>query len=231
MYFFVYYKIITPKKRSAKMQELEPNEQRAKQAILLIWIVLALEVASLASGYSQYNLLQAAASGVEIPDETLDANDLRESAIAIIYLIAFIISAIAFIRWFECAYSNLHKKVTNLSYKASWASLGWFVPILCFYRPYKIMKELYCETGKIINGKPLYIHFVIGWWVLWIFSAIIGKAILRSSIKQETIEQLISSTYMGMIANFLGILLALITIKVIKDYSEAELLFKEKVSL
>ncbi len=41
------------------MKNLKPNGQRAKNAITLIRIVLAIEIASLISGYFQYNLLQS----------------------------------------------------------------------------------------------------------------------------------------------------------------------------
>jgi hypothetical protein len=36
---------------------LKPNEDNAKYAIIMIWIVTALELVSLVSGYFQYNLL------------------------------------------------------------------------------------------------------------------------------------------------------------------------------
>lgn len=49
------------------MNEIKPNGQRAKVAIILIWIMLVLEVISLISGYLQYNLLQIAVNGGEIP--------------------------------------------------------------------------------------------------------------------------------------------------------------------
>lgn len=47
------------------MGKLKPNGQRAKNAITLIWIVLALEIVSLISGYFQYDLLQTAANSGE----------------------------------------------------------------------------------------------------------------------------------------------------------------------
>ena len=67
------------------MEDLKPNEQRAKNAITLIWIVLALEIASLISGYFQYDLLQTAANGGVISTETATANDTREQLIGIIF--------------------------------------------------------------------------------------------------------------------------------------------------
>ncbi|MDR0516775.1 MAG: DUF4328 domain-containing protein [Fibromonadaceae bacterium] len=204
------------------MQDLELNERNAKQAILLIWIVLVLKIVSLASGYAHYNLLQTIASGTEVSEERIDESDSRESIIAWISVIVFIVSVITFIRWFKRAYSNLHKKVNNLSYTAGWAVGSWFVPIINLYRPYKIMKELYLETKKIVNKENLSTHLLVPWWVLWLTYCSMSKVIARSLLSAKTLEGIIYATGLDMIGNIIGIILALITIKVIEDYSKAE---------
>ena len=137
------------------MENLKPNGQRAKNAITLIWIVLALEIISLISGYFQYDLLQTVANGGEISTETATANETREQMIGIIYLIAYIISAITFIQWFRRAYFNLHLKVNHLSHTEGWAAGSWFVPIISLYRPYQIMKEIYQETKELLIEKGI----------------------------------------------------------------------------
>ena len=80
------------------MEELKPNKQRAKNAVILIWIVLAIEIiASLFSGYLQYVLLQSVASGAEISNDVANANDTREQIIGILSMIAMFISGITII--------------------------------------------------------------------------------------------------------------------------------------
>ncbi len=211
-----------------QMEDLKPNEQRAKNAISLIWIVLALEIVSLISGYLQYDLLQTAANGGVISMETADANDSRERIIAIIYLIAFIISAITFIQWFRRAYFNLHIKVNGLLQPEGWAAGSWFVPVISLYRPYQIMKELYEETAEFLTKKGfsfnsnLSTRFLGWWWALWITNNVIGQFVFRYSMRAESIDELTVSTVAGMIGDIVGIPLALITIKVIKNYSSVE---------
>jgi hypothetical protein len=215
------------------MENLRPNTQRAKNAITLIWIVLALEIISLISGYFQYDLIQTVVNGGEISTESATSNDTREQIIAIIYLVASIISAITFIQWFRRAYFNLHLRVSHLSQTESWAAGSWFVPIISLYRPYQIMKELYEETEELLLKKGLGINenFTansIGlWWTLWIMNNIIGQFSFRYSMNAESVDELNISTVIGMIANVVGIPLALITVKVIKDYSNVESLLCE----
>lgn len=215
------------------MEDLRPNGQRAKNAITLIWIVLALEIVSLISGYLQYDLLQTAANGAEISTETVVTNDTREQIIGVLYLIGYIVSTVTFIQWFRRAYFNLHLKADHLNHTEGWAAGSWFVPIICLYRPYQIMKELYQKTKELLTKKdvgfnPTFSTTALSWWwALWIISNIIGQFVFRYSMKATSIDELTISTVAGIAGNIIGIPLALITIKVIKDYSNMEPLLSE----
>lgn len=98
---------------------LRPNAQRAKTAILLLYCVLAIEIISLLSGYFQYDLLSTIAEGYFVSEATANSNDTREQIVGALYMIAFIISAITFIRWFRRAYYNLHLMRNNVCTRAS----------------------------------------------------------------------------------------------------------------
>jgi len=215
------------------MEQLKPNAQRAKNAITLIWIVLTFEIVAFVSGYFQYDLLQVVANGGEISTQTANSNDTREQIISVIYIIFYIISAVTFIQWFRRAYFNLHQKVTNLSHSEGWAAGSWFVPIVNLYKPFQIMKELYKETKEVLvktginDCTSLTTNLLGWWWTLWILNNIIGQFVFRYSMKAVTIDELTVSTIAGMIGNIAGIPLALITIKVITDYSKVEQLLNE----
>jgi len=219
---------VTVSETSLPKTLLKPNDNRAKNTITWIYIVLALEIVALISSLFQYSMLQVIASGNYVSEEATNANDIREGIIAFAYLIAWIVSAIVFIKWFRQAYFNLHKKVSNLSYTEGWAIASWFVPILCLYRPYRIMNDLYVETKKllmkkgVLNEESITTHSLSLWWTLWIISTFIGNALFRHSLKAETTEQLINNTIGYIISYIIDIPLCLITIKVIKDYSKVE---------
>ena len=156
------------------MEDLKPNEQRSKNAIILIWVALAMNIISLISSYFQYDLLQTAAYGGEISIEYATSNDNREQAIGIIQIIVFVLSAITFIQWFRRAYFNLHLRVNHLSQSEGWAAGCWFVPIVNLFRPYQIMKELFHEThfflkrNDVNTREHLSISSLGLWWTFWI---------------------------------------------------------------
>lgn len=215
------------------MENIRPNGQRAKNAITLIWIVLGLEIISLISGYFQYDLLLTVANGVYISTETATANDTRQQIIGIFYFIAYIVSAVTFIQWFRRAYFNLHLKINYLNHTEGWAAGSWFVPIISLYRPYQIMKELYQETKELLIKMGISFNqtfstsALVWWWTLWIISNILGHFVFRYSMNAESMDELTISTVAGIVGNIIGILLALITIKIIKDYSNIESLLTE----
>lgn len=210
------------------MEYLRRNDQRAKTAITLVWIVLAVEVISLISSLFQYNLLQTALIGGEISYEAATANDTREQIVGIVYILAFFASGVTFIMWFRRAYFNLHQLVPHLSYSEGWAAGSWFIPILNLFRPYQIMKELFEETKALLKIRNLDYgespsSSKLGiWWTLWVVSNLIGQFILRASRKAETIDQLNTLTMVEIVGNIIGIPLALVTVNFIKEYSKVE---------
>ncbi len=216
------------------MKMLKPNGQRAKRAITLIWIVLILEVINLISSYFQYDLLQRFVHGETVSQTEIILNDLREMIAGIFYFIAFIISTVTFIQWFRRAYYNLHQRVNNLLQSEGWAAGSWFVPLISLFRPYQIMKELYEESTDLLENKGhqvsnLSIRTVSWWWGLWIASSIFGNFIFRYTLKADTPDEFIFGTAASMIQNVINIPLALLAIKVIKDYARIEpLLFDLK---
>ena len=219
------------------MQELKPNEQRSQNAILLIWIALAVNCISLVSSYFQYELLQTAANGGEISTELVTSNDNREQAIGIVQIIVFIISAITFIQWFRRAYFNLHLRVNHLSHSEGWAAGCWFVPIVNLFRPYQIMKELFQDTYLFLKRNEVHTkeHFSMIslslWWTFWIIDRFVGQFVFKYAMKADTIEELTTSTIAQIISNGIGIVLAIITINIISEYSKLEpLMHKVKIT-
>lgn len=206
---------------------IRPNTQRAKAAQILIWSVMALNVVSIISSYMQYNLLTAFQNGVIITDEAANSNDFREQMVSIIYLIVFIVSIVTFIQWFRRAYYNLSQR-TTCAHSEGWAAGSWFVPIINWFRPYQIMKEMWDKTTGLItsnseeNIKKGSTSIIGWWWALWIFSNVIGNYVTRTTFNAETIESFINASLSDMILSTVKIPLAILAVMMIKAYAEKE---------
>jgi hypothetical protein len=216
---------------------LKPNHKRSKIAITLIWICLIVNLISLFSSYLQYQLLTQLSKGVEITNYKLEQNDSREQLVGIVTLIVSIISAVTFIQWFRRAYFNLHSLVPNLTYTEGWAAGSWFVPVIGFFRPYQIMVELYNKTiarlveRKLFDNQSFDLSFVKVWWALWIIVSIIGRVVYKYISEAETLEKFIDCTVFSIVESLLYIPLSLITIKVIKVYSNFENILLNDVTI
>jgi len=192
---------------------------------------------SLFSSYLQYQLLTQLSKGVEITNYKLEQNDSREQLVGIVTLIVSIISAVTFIQWFRRAYFNLHSLVPNLTYTEGWAAGSWFVPVIGFFRPYQIMVELYNKTiarlveRKLFDNQSFDLSFVKVWWALWIIVSIIGRVVYKYISEAETLEKFIDCTVFSIVESLLYIPLSLITIKVIKVYSNFENILLNDVTI
>lgn len=208
--------------------QLKPNHQRAKTAQLLIAMVGVVYIMMLISSYWQYGLLQDMKSGTLYSQEVLETNDLREQFLAIVFLMLYITSAVTFILWFRRAYFNLHQKINHLTHTEGWAAGSWFVPFINLYRPYQIMAELYNETAELLAKRgfkrkvKLDTTFVGIWWFLWLVSNLLANIVFRMSNSATDIDQFLNFTALDMGSDVLGIILSLITLKVIKTYAHAE---------
>jgi hypothetical protein len=170
----------------------------------------------------------AAGDGSIITSEAAEVNDLRQQIVGILFLCAYIISGITFIRWMRRAYYNYQLKIDYALYKDAAVAYSWFVPILCLYRPYQIMKELFSETKRLLAGPSeeksgnFSSSYIGGWWALWIISSIAGQISFRIMLNAETVSELTDSTLASIISAFIDLPLGIITLAVIKDYSKME---------
>jgi hypothetical protein len=207
------------------MNYIKSNQQRSKIAITLVLIVMTLDILGLISSVLEYLLIKKAEEGT-ISVEEANANDLRQQIISIVYLIVYIISAITFIQWFRRAYANLIMVFGRLNHDEGWAAGAWFVPIIALYRPYQIMKELYEKTSALLNDKlGSYVTnftFIGIWWTLWIITNVTGQISFRYTLQAESFSELTISSIISIVTELIGIPLALITIKVIRDYAKME---------
>jgi hypothetical protein len=214
------------------MENLRPNAQRAKIAMILVSIVFFIRILSLISDYFQYDLLQRAASGGVIDTAEANANDTRQALLAVLYTIAFTVSAITFIQWFRRAYYNIELKGQIMSQTDGWAAGAWFVPIICLYRPFKMMKELFVETDEYLEKQQVQGNrssfWLIGvWWTFWILVNLLGQIEFRLSYSAKTISELTSSTSVSIMGDILFLPLSVLTLLLIWNYSKKEVLLVE----
>jgi len=207
---------------------LRNNQGRARSAILMLWVMFMIYLFTLGARVFQYNLLSRAGEGESISEDIASLNDASAGLLAVLTLVCLIVSAVFYIRWFRRAYYNLHQKMDNLKYAEHTAAWSWFVPFVTWYIPYRIMRELYDETDNLLfhhEIKPslrLNANYVDIWWTLWVIASIVGQVTYRIFGDAETAHELLQATIADIALLFVQLPMALLAIKVVRDYSQVE---------
>lgn len=122
-----------------------------------------------------------------------------------------------------------------MDYSESMAVWAWFIPLIVFFRPVQIMYEIWTETQeKIKKMDSTYVIkngvLIIGlWWALFIISNFVGRYVLKTAFKDETLEQLIESSQAILISDILQIPEALLVILIVYQLSKMESKLAEEV--
>lgn len=209
------------------MQVLKPNKERAKNAISLIWAVLV-EIFRAMSDFNLYLGLKEVLKG---NTETtiiswIETGTLLSRIANILFLVGYVASGVTFIMWFRRAYYNL-SLCTKTDYTDGWAAGAWFVPFINLVRPLSIMKELYKDTHRFlsqrgINNPRLNTQFLGWWWALWLVVNFVSRITSRIYSRTEDLDTMMTIHLIDALMVILFIALAIITVRVIKDYASAE---------
>ena len=211
------------------MEELRPNDQRARYAIAMIWVILFLNTVILIIELISLMIHEGFIPAGDMPDFLIWLLITGHSYASILIFIAVIVSIVTFIMWFRRAYYNIGLRVNDLLYADGWAAGAWFIPVINLYMPFQIMRDLYKLTEKYMtlcmkepykgNLKTNYVNL---WWTLWIMSFIINYLSVKVVWNVEDINTTSTNSFVAVIGAILQIALCVVTIVVIKDYSEAE---------
>ena len=212
------------------MKHLRINKDRAQSAKVLLWLMIIILSLQIGSGLLQYNLLQDFNAGNMPTDAEVEANDLREQILSIIYLVMILISAVTFISWFRRAYYNIIQIYPNkFTYTEGWAAGAWFTPILNLFAPVKIMKEMHTETANYFKQRgedlvePFNYNLINAWWAFWIIGSILGRITSRLiDDAYNTVEQLTTYTLLEVVTASIMVVGAFLAVKVVSNYAANE---------
>lgn len=209
--------------------EIKDNSKRAKILLTVFWVLTGLILVGLLTGYHELQILKNAQIGEFVPEEEANLSDLLQTIIGFVQFGLYIVSIVVFLNWFRRAYGNLHRAgTTYMEHKETMAIWCWFIPFVWFYRPLQIMNEIWRDTQENIKKfDPTYVMksgklIITLWWVLFIISNFIGRYVLKTAFKQDTIEQLIESSEATLISDILQIPEALLVILIVYKLSKME---------
>lgn len=216
------------------MMKLKDNSKRARLIINVFWGLCILNFIAIISTYFENELLERIKIGATFSMQEAESNDSRQAIIGLCQMVVYITSLVLFLNWFRRAYGNLHRiGIKTLKYSETMAVWSFFIPIINFYRPYKIAKEI--ATGTIGKLNELNPHnkanskvIIIGlWWILTIINYFLVQLYVRRYsdnllLDNYTIHDLIEINQLLMLSDFFDIVVTIVTILMIKHISKYE---------
>ena len=214
--------VSTTSDRLIALPPFESATSRVKWVNLFLIICILFDLVAIVSTYSQIELLSGVKQGHSITIEAAEANDSRQQSIGILQILVFIITSIFFLVWIHRAHHNLPALgATGLKYSPGWAVGGFFVPFLNLVRPFQVMTEIWKASDPAISvgsswqdgpSSP-----IIGqWWGAHLASGAIGWFSFRSASEAGTIDSLLNTSWILLIADIATIVAALLAMRMIK---------------
>ena len=179
----------------------------------MLWISLGVIVLSLLSDLMQMNLLSAG----HFSQAQAESNDTRQKIIGVLYLVAFLITAVAFLKWIYRANSNCHGfGVQGMKFTPGWSIGYYFIPILNFFKPYQAMREIWNVSEHPDDWQNKKGSALLGWWwALWLLSNFVSQIAFRMAIHANSIASLQDSTTLSIISGIVDIPSYLVAISLV----------------
>jgi hypothetical protein len=189
-------------------------------------------LARLMLAVADYSIIRLLSRPIVIPflvAAELQANVESYALVGTFHMVTFAFTGLAFINWFHRVHRNLRPLENgNLRWSSGWTLGAWFIPLACWYIPYRIMAEIWCGSDPARRSQPARGSGLIllrSWWGLWVLVSLAGiSRYAANMIPQPTASGILAFSWWSFVANLLAIPAAVLAILVIRrvDRNQAE---------
>lgn len=193
-----------------------PSELTRWLKILLI-ISIVVNVVSIVSSLLQIDMLVKMSDGVQVTGNQADANDIREALVGYITILLNIITGIFFLKWiYRANYNARQLGASGLKFSPGWSVGYYFIPIVNLWKPYQAMNEIWKASSNPNNWTIEPDSWLLGiWWILWVGSKFVGRAVSSFASKADSIKELINSSVYQIITETIDMALCVVAISLV----------------
>ena len=165
-------------------------------------------------------------SGHESPEAVLSSG-LYGVALLVELLggVVYVSTAIVFIAWFRRAYRNVPSLSGQpLEWNSAWTIWGWIVPILNFYRPFQLMKEIwYGSVERFEPDDDAKFDMVKWWWGAWLVSSVVSRMIFRYGLRSgDEVDSLLVQSRLTAVETALTAIAAILALRVVNEITRRQ---------
>jgi hypothetical protein len=145
-------------------------------------------------------------------------------AMALISVVVYLSTVVAFCMWLHRAYKNLSAfGAFRLNHSPGWAVGSFFVPFVNLVVPYRAVKEVWQksippEQSRLSEPSPP--GWFPFWWLFWLLCTWAGNISFRMSFNEGVSES--TTAIVSIVADFLAIVAALFAYVVIGEIDDRQ---------
>ena len=200
--------------------------------LLTILLLLTAAISGLSAGFeiSQIQYFAGTGSDAEINEETRWAHTFIRNALLASRMALYGTIALAFIAWLHRSRINVRAfGCRRFRYSRTWAIIGFFIPILNFFRPYQVVSEVWrasdpraVETPVAWIAMPVS-RYVAAWWVTLLASLLL-EILAAGLVTQSgaTIGNLFAARSVGVLAGITSAASAVLAYLVVSGIEESQ---------
>lgn len=205
---------------------------RASLATIALGALIVISAVGIVSTFQEITLLQDIADGAyaNVSDAEFyavaDANDSRQAIVGLLYLAIYLVTVVVFLMWQYRVRKNADDiGTTGLRFSPGWVVGWWFVPIMNFFRPYQMMKELwqsnYHNVYEHSESRNLEVSGLLGWWWgLFLIGGFFGNIAGGTYLRSDDIDTLIIGDWFDIGSSVILIVAAVFAIVLIREISD-----------
>lgn len=195
--------------------------------IRLLWVLIAIDVIAVVSGYFEFQLLVDIGSGSASYDVSAaaDSSDNRQRIVGTIQVVLWLVAGVSILAWIRLANKNARALgATDMEFTPNWA-IGWyFIPVANLWKPYQAMAEIWQASGGSKSWKTESVPgILVIWWFVWLASNIFGRLAFQLTRKAEEIPELQDASLALMASDVISVFLSLAFLEVVKDISRRQM--------
>jgi len=198
------------------------ERSRARWTTYLLFLCVALDAVAVAAGLSQRPLLARLAVGVPLHPADVAANEARHRVVGLLKLAALLGTGIVWLTWLYRAYGNLGLVGSKRSrFSQGWAVGCWLIPFVNLVRAYQTMKDLWLRSESLndrdgYDNLPAPAFLAVWWGMFWTWAAV-ERGFGSMALDAQSPGDLANFTDLELLVNVLGIVAALLAIKVVRE--------------
>jgi Domain of unknown function (DUF4328)/Protein of unknown function (DUF2510) len=146
--------------------------------------------------------------------------DALASRLALVHAAFYLVAAILVITWLYRTYTSERVDSAELKHSPGWVIGAWFVPVLSWWRPLQIVRDLWwaatpeSDRARGLPGQRSIPWLMVWWWVSWLAMNLLGWVSLQATQRADELQGLFGAFVLDVVADGVTVVAALLAIAV-----------------